>query len=351
MSILAAVFSFGLGVIFPAPELVLSSKGNSTFTLRDLEPVAIANHPLWSRGVNRPARPPLQRTKSGIKQFFTVLAIAFASASASALVLGSFMCSVIIICRRYDLNPDNISTPLASCLGDLMTLTLFGFIAAFVLLSSLSSYLIPTLILVFVTIILVLATFATFRDPVSRPLISQGWTPLVCAMIVSSGTGLILDKFVTRWEGFGALAVVLCGLPGSIGSIFVSRLSTELHAGPLTLAYPSPGKKDFITSVILGLVGLPVVFTYLAFVCAAGWLNVPSLLLFIYVITFCVSTAFSLGLAYLLTHFLWSRNLDPDSYCLPIHSSLVDLVGQCLLVVAYLVSSGLGADVKLKSSS
>ena len=110
-----------------------------------------------------------------------------------------------------DPSVDNISTPLASCLGDLMTLTLFGFIAAFVLLSSLSSYLIPTLILVFVTIILVLATFATFRDRVSRPLISQGWTPLVCAMIVSSGTGLILDKFVTRWEGFGALAIVLSG--------------------------------------------------------------------------------------------------------------------------------------------
>lgn len=30
-------------------------------------------------------------------------------------------------------------------------------------------------------------------------------------MVVSSGTGLVLDKFVTKWEGFGGLAIVISG--------------------------------------------------------------------------------------------------------------------------------------------
>jgi len=232
-----------------------------------------------------------------------------------------------------------------------VTLTLFGLIAAFVLVPSLSSELISTLIVILVIVILVWASYATIRNRVSRPLISQGWTPLVCAMIVSSGAGLVLDKFVTRWEGFGALAMVVTGLPGSIGSILVSRLSTDLHTSGHTLRFGSPRKKDWVTFVTLGLIGFPVVFTYLVFVSATGWLELPSTLVIVYVIAFCVSSVFSLGLGYGLTHALWARGLDPDSYCLPLHSAIVDVVGQCLLVVAYLVSSALGVDVKLRSAS
>ncbi len=43
--------------------------------------------------------------------------------------------------------------------------------------------------------------------------------------------------------------------------------------------------------MILGLASLPVVFTYLIFVCAAGWLDVPGVLLIIYVIAFFLSVS------------------------------------------------------------
>lgn len=38
-------------------------------------------------------------------RFLAVIAIAMSSASLSALILGSFMCSIILLCRRYRLNP------------------------------------------------------------------------------------------------------------------------------------------------------------------------------------------------------------------------------------------------------
>ncbi|KAF8344133.1 Mg transporter [Cantharellus anzutake] len=348
MSTLAALFSFALGKILPSPEEgVVPLSANSTTIARGLAPVTF---PLTWRSVTRPTKLPLQKSRSGAKEFFNVLSIAFASASASALILGSFMCTVVILCRRFDLNPDNISPPLASCLGDLITLALLGFMATVITLPAFSWLPISALIIVFVIVTLIASAYTTLRNTISRQHISQGWTPLVCAMVVSSGAGLVLDRFVTRWEGYGALAIVISGLPGSIGSIFVSRLSTDLHAGPAMIAHPS-GKKYIITSMTLGFVGLPVLFSYLAFMCGAGWLDVPGVFLTVYVVVFCFSTALSLGLAYFLTQFLWARNLDPDCYCLPIHSSLIDLAGQCLLVVAYLVSSGLGADVKLKLPS
>ena len=43
----------------------------------------------------------------------------------------------------------------------------------------------------------------------------------------------------------------------------------------------------------------------------------------------------SLLLARFLTNYLWSKKLDPDMYALPIHSALMDLVGQLLLVLCF----------------
>lgn len=54
----------------------------------------------------------------------------------------------------------------------------------------------------------------------------------------------------------------------------------------------------------------------------------------------------ALLMAYYLTHLFWRRGLDPDAYCLPVHSALVDLLGQLLLVVCYELASAFGSDVK-----
>jgi solute carrier family 41 len=47
----------------------------------------------------------------------------------------------------------------------------------------------------------------------------------------------------------------------------------------------------------------------------------------------------SLVVARSLTNFLWSKDLDPDTYALPIHSALMDLVGQLLLVLCFEIVS------------
>jgi len=53
----------------------------------------------------------------------------------------------------------------------------------------------------------------------------------------------------------------------------------------------------------------------------------------------------SLVVAQLLTNFLWSRDLDPDTYALPIHSALMDLIGQLLLVLCFELVSLLGMNM------
>jgi solute carrier family 41 len=108
---------------------------------------------------------------------------------------------------------DNISTPLASCLSDLLTLTLLSFLATFLTLPRLPFFQFPLVFTLFFILILGLAIFASLRNAVSRPLLKDGlsWIPLLCAMAISSGTGLVLDEFVTKWKDFGSLAIVISG--------------------------------------------------------------------------------------------------------------------------------------------
>ena len=47
-----------------------------------------------------------------------------------------------------------------------------------------------------------------------------------------------------------------------------------------------------------------------------------------------------------LTPFLWSHNYDPDMYALPIHSSLMDLLGELLLVACFELASAIGLHVR-----
>ncbi|KAG8982855.1 Transcriptional regulator, partial [Tulasnella sp. 427] len=157
---------------------------------------------------------------------------------------------------------------------------------------------------------------------------------------------MVLEKFVKKYEGFGLMAVVISGLPGSVGAVSISRLSTLLHAsGDLPLRTPN-AKREFIkspptgyrgslTGVTLFVVALPVMLTFLAFVYATGWMDLPFLFVGAFVGFFCLSTTIALVIAHYLTLIFWSRGYDPDNYCLPVHSALCDLIGQLMLVACY----------------
>lgn len=57
----------------------------------------------------------------------------------------------------------------------------------------------------------------------------------------------------------------------------------------------------------------------------------------------------SLMIGYWLTHLLWSLKRDPDMYALPVHSALMDLVGQGLLVLCFEIASRLGVRIKTRT--
>lgn len=54
----------------------------------------------------------------------------------------------------------------------------------------------------------------------------------------------------------------------------------------------------------------------------------------------------SLIVAYYITNYLARHGYDPDMYALPIHSAILDLVGQLLLVSSFELASAIGLHVR-----
>ncbi|THG97496.1 hypothetical protein EW026_g4516 [Hermanssonia centrifuga] len=168
---------------------------------------------------------------------------------------------------------------------------------------------IPLIMIIILTAAAIGWTVVTRRNLHVKHLLLEGWVPLFAAMIISCGTGIVLDLFVSRYEGFALLAAVISGLPGNVGSILVSRLSTALHATTYTPPLPSASTDTFVkppsphpptprlVMITLLCVTFPIEIAFLATLRALGWLHVPFIFLIFSLLFFCVAVVASLFLA------------------------------------------------------
>lgn len=178
---------------------------------------------------------------------------------------------------------DNISTPIASCLSDLVTLFILGVIGA--MLVPYISTPIPFLCLPVLIAIGLVFTVVTWRNTYVRPLMREGWTPLLSAMAISGATGMVLERCVGWYEGYAILAVSMTGLSGAVGSIYASRLSTVLHvASPPagSSGHSTPAALDSLADgratprtigAALFAVSIPIQAVFVGGVLLAGWMR------------------------------------------------------------------------------
>lgn len=384
----AGVVAFALGVVADrreggVPPIATPASTPTLTAPPTLTPRRIIHHH------PKPPVDPTLRMHNGYFEFVLVLATGMLSASLSSAVLGNFMCALVVVARRLGANPDNIASPLAASLGDLLTLTLVGLVA-----SSLVRFEgtgLATVIFVLLMAACGVCFFVTRKNSYVKELLSSGWVPLILAMFISSGAGLVLDSFVQEFEGFALLVPVITGLPGACAAILVSRTSTQLHAGKgevalrdqhegqhhrrhgsggffsldgsstrrhhrgplaflhrhlihplLTLSRPPEGYLIPATLLTLGLL-IELLFLLVVFLTSQLTFSWPFALCFS--LASLLALGFALALAHAMTMELWKRDYDPDIYCLPFVSSIVDVVGQALLVGAYSVARGVAGDV------
>ncbi|KAM9341811.1 solute carrier family 41 member 3 [Pholidichthys leucotaenia] len=287
-----------------------------------------------------------------LDQAAVLCASSITTAFVAALSLGLVMIGVIIGSRKVGINPDNVATPIAASLGDLITLSLLAGVSSTLYEYIDIWYLSPLVCLVFLALIPVWVVVAR-QSPQIREVLRSGWQPVIVAMSISSFGGLILDKTVSdpNFEGMAVFTPVINGVGGNLVAIQASRISTYLHfwSIPGVLPYkmrqhwPNPCITFFSSGVnsksarVLLLLVIPghLVFLYAISLLQGDEAPITIAFTVCYLCAALLQVAILLYVADLIVRLMWRRSLDPDNFSIPYLTALGDLLGTSFLALCF----------------
>nr|KAF6423810.1 solute carrier family 41 member 3 [Rousettus aegyptiacus] len=260
----------------------------------------------------------------------------------AAFALGILMVCIVIGARKFGVNPDNIATPIAASLGDLITLSILAFISSFFYKHKDTRYLTLLVCFGFMALTPVWVLIAK-QNPPTMKILKSGWFPFILAMMISSFGGLILNKTISKeqYKGMAVFTPIICGVGGNLVAIQTSRISTYLHMwstpGVLPLwmkkFWPNPCS-TFCTSVIPGHL---IFFVIIYMVEGHSVPNSKTFVVF-YLLAGLIQVTILLYLAEVMARLMWHQALDPDNHCIPYLTGLGDLLGTGLLALCFLIS-------------
>ncbi len=252
--------------------------------------------------------------------------------------------------RNWDI--DNISAPLITAAGDIVTLPML-FLAAIMVLEGgaiFNAMFFDLMMVLFLAITLYLVYEALYRrDEEAKRIFVQSAPVLAICILLDLGAGLTIEQQLVHLVAFPALLVLIplflqnCN---ALGGILTSRMSSLLHMG-IMVPGRVPGKVSYENFAIIYIFALWV-FTFVSiathFVALAMGLASPGLLAMITLglvaglITVTVLNVLSYYVA--VTTFMFS--LDPDDHSIPVTSSAIDFIG-ALALMGVIVLLGLTA--------
>ena len=175
-----------------------------------------------------------------------LMASAMVTASIASLVLGLIMVMVILLARRFKCDPDNVATPIAASLGDVTTLGLLAWISNLLYTHMIHGSHTALIIIIVYFTVLPLLLYLSYKNEHTCLVLCTGWTPVLLAMLISSGGGMILEKAVEHFKGIAMFSPVMNGAGGNLVAIQASRMTTYLNKATNSLFGVFPPDDDSI---------------------------------------------------------------------------------------------------------
>jgi len=298
-------------------------------------------------------------TQLDFKNSLILISGSMSTASFASLLLAGLMMFVIIISKKFRINPDNIATPIAASLGDLVTLTILSFLCTF-LYHIKESIWIHVLITVFFLILVPIFVFYSYKNDLVKDALRHGWSPIIMAMVISSAGGRIMGLATTNYTDIAAFQPVVNGVGGNLVAIFASRLSTALHRTSTQGSKPSWSPKKWYsyplntffgksnpesnTAIVLVMLSLPGHLLFYYVISQIKMFNhadsynaattTPQFIIFYLYVTV-LQVIILLLICYWLVHFAWRRNKNPDNICIPYLTAIGDLLGTAFLAICF----------------
>ncbi|MBU7044373.1 MAG: magnesium transporter [Theionarchaea archaeon] len=261
-------------------------------------------------------------------------------------VVGGFISSLLILSvtlliaiqsflRGWD--PDNVTAPLITSVGDLVTLP-----CLFLAIQMLRwKYLIFTGILLACVICCVV--LIRTRSPQVMKILKDSVFILMLSAVLSTGSGLVINARITQFISLSGLLILLPPFlegGGALGGILSSRLSTSLHLGMIQPALNPPREvvEDFLVVALLGVTLFPSIGVLAFLASTLLHLEFPPLssvilaCLYAGLLIAAVVSFLSYYAAILSTRF----GLDPDSVVIPMITGSMDFLGTNALILALL---------------
>jgi mgtE-like transporter len=262
-------------------------------------------------------------------------------------ILGGILGSIVVLgaamaltagAVRFGWDLDNVTAPLVSTLGDVLTLPAL-YLATLLLGIAVISPVVGA-VLVGLSVTGLLLGWRTSTDGLRR-IVHESVPVLVIAGCVSAGAGVALE---TSFDRFAALPALLVLVPahlssaGALGGILSGKLSSKLFLG-LVAPESRPNREARRDITLAFLLALPVYLvngTGAHVVARALGQESPGLaaMLGVSLIGGALAMAFVVTVAYYGTIAAYRTGVDPDTYGIPVVSSSVDFVGAFTLVWA-----------------
>lgn len=93
--------------------------------------------------------------------------------------------TVIIVAKRMRMNPDNLATPLAASIGDLVSLSLLSVIASLLYANIETKFWINYVVIIIYLCLLPLWILIVLRNKFTRHVLKSGWVPVISALFIS----------------------------------------------------------------------------------------------------------------------------------------------------------------------
>uniref|UniRef100_A0A673U6S0 Solute carrier family 41 member n=1 Tax=Suricata suricatta TaxID=37032 RepID=A0A673U6S0_SURSU len=237
----------------------------------------------------------------------------------AAFSLGMLMVCIVIGARKLGVNPDNIATPIAASLGDLITLSILAFVSSFFYKHKDNRYLTPLVCIGFTALIPFWVLIVKQNPPIMK-ILKFGWFPIILAMVISSFGGLILNKTISKqqFQGMAVFTPIIC----EINSVSARVLLFLVVPGHL-------------------------IFFYIIYLVEGHLVPHSKIFVVFYLLASLIQVTILLYLAEVMVRLTWHQALDPDSHCIPYLTGLGDLLGTGLLTLCFLISSLLRSEVGL----
>ena len=239
---------------------------------------------------------------------------------------------------RFGWDPDNVTAPLVTAVGDVATIP--ALVVAAALVGNDVSELVITLLSV---LSMPLGAFAIIKAarPGLRLILRESAPVLLLGIILDLIAGVTVERQLESFSLFPALLVLLpafLAVAGALGGTLSSRLATQLHLGTIAPARlpEARARGDLLASLALAFPVFAVsgllahAFSVVSDLASpgAGWLVAAAL------IGGLIATLFASLIAYYSTIASVRAGLDPDTYGIPLVTSTMDLFGAFTLILA-----------------